>query len=93
MVPVSERAPDRPLVLAHRGASHDHAEHTLGAYLAALDTASPQSPPDLHLIFIHMRRIDMPITHLQRQRHHCFTRLPPQIPGAQPQQRHRMTRR
>ena len=39
MVPVSERAPDRPRVLAHRGASHDHAEHTLGAYLAALDYA------------------------------------------------------
>ena len=31
---------DRPLVLAHRGASHDHAEHTLGAYLAALEAGA-----------------------------------------------------
>ena len=29
----------RPQVVAHRGSSHDNPEHTLGAYLAALDTA------------------------------------------------------
>ena len=27
----------RPQVVAHRGSSHDNPEHTLGAYLAALD--------------------------------------------------------
>ena len=30
----------RPQVVAHRGASHDNAEHTLGAYLAAIETGA-----------------------------------------------------
>ncbi len=63
MVPVSERAPDRPLVLAHRGASHDHAEHTLGAYLAALDTGADGLECDVrltadgHLVCVHDRTL------------------------------------
>jgi glycerophosphoryl diester phosphodiesterase len=63
MVPVSERAPDRPLVLAHRGASHDHAEHTLGAYLAALDNGADGLECDVrltadgHLVCVHDRNL------------------------------------
>lgn len=53
--------PDRPLVLAHRGASHDHAEHTLGAYLAALDMGvdglecDVRLTADGHLVCVHDR--------------------------------------
>ncbi|MCL8026804.1 glycerophosphodiester phosphodiesterase [Nocardioides bruguierae] len=51
----------RPQVLAHRGASHDHAEHTLGAYEAALAQGADglecdvRLTADLHLVCVHDR--------------------------------------
>ncbi|MBZ5735961.1 glycerophosphodiester phosphodiesterase [Nocardioides sp. TRM66260-LWL] len=51
----------RPQVLAHRGASFDHAEHTLGAYLAALDDGAEGLECDVrltadgHLVCVHDR--------------------------------------
>ena len=51
----------RPQVLAHRGASHDHAEHTLGAYIAALDDGAEGLECDVrltadgHLVCVHDR--------------------------------------
>ena len=51
----------RPQVVAHRGASHDQAEHTLGAYLAALDGGAEAIECDVrltadgHLVCVHDR--------------------------------------
>ena len=51
----------RPQVVAHRGASHDMAEHTLGAYLAALDAGAEAFECDVrltadgHLVCVHDR--------------------------------------
>lgn len=51
----------RPQVIAHRGASHDLAEHTLGAYLAALDAGAEGLECDVrltadgHLVCVHDR--------------------------------------
>ena len=51
----------RPQVVAHRGASHDKAEHTLGAYVAALDTGAEALECDVrltadgHLVCVHDR--------------------------------------
>ncbi len=51
----------RPQVVAHRGASHDNAEHTLRAYLAALDAGADGLECDVrltadgHLICVHDR--------------------------------------
>ncbi|TIC82713.1 glycerophosphodiester phosphodiesterase family protein [Nocardioides sp. GY 10127] len=51
----------RPQVLAHRGASHDHAEHTLGAYLVALEEGADGLECDVrltadgHLVCVHDR--------------------------------------
>jgi glycerophosphoryl diester phosphodiesterase len=51
----------RPQVVAHRGASHDLAEHTLGAYLAALDDGAEALECDVrltadgHLVCVHDR--------------------------------------
>lgn len=50
-----------PTVIAHRGASHDNAEHTLGAYLAALDDGAEGLECDVrltadgHLVCVHDR--------------------------------------
>ena len=59
------RKPDgRPQVVAHRGASHDNAEHTLGAYVAALDAGAEALECDVrltadgHLVCVHDRRVD-----------------------------------
>ena len=55
--------PERPLVLAHRGASADHAEHTLGAYLAALEAGvdgfecDVRLTADGHLVCVHDRTL------------------------------------
>ena len=55
--------PMRPQVLAHRGASHDHAEHTLGAYLAALEEGADGLECDVrltadgHLVCVHDRTL------------------------------------
>ena len=51
----------RPQVVAHRGASHEVAEHTLGAYLAALDAGAEAFECDVrltadgHLVCVHDR--------------------------------------
>jgi glycerophosphoryl diester phosphodiesterase len=51
----------RPQVVAHRGASHDNAEHTLGAYLKALDEGAGALECDVrltadgHLVCVHDR--------------------------------------
>jgi glycerophosphoryl diester phosphodiesterase len=50
-----------PLVVAHRGASHDQAEHTLAAYVAALDEGADGLECDVrltadgHLVCVHDR--------------------------------------
>jgi glycerophosphoryl diester phosphodiesterase len=54
----------RPLVIAHRGASMDRAEHTLGAYQLAVDQGADGLECDVrltadgHLVCVHDRRID-----------------------------------
>lgn len=51
----------RPQVVAHRGASHDIAEHTLGAYVAALEEGAEGLECDVrltadgHLVCVHDR--------------------------------------
>ena len=54
--------PQPPLkIVAHRGASHDNAEHTLGAYLAALEAGADGLECDVrltadgHLVCVHDR--------------------------------------
>ena len=60
---MSTRAPDRPLVLAHRGASDEYAEHTLAAYLAALEAGADGLECDVrltadgHLVCVHDRNL------------------------------------
>lgn len=52
---------DRPQVVAHRGSSHSNAEHTLGAYLAAIDEGAEALECDVrlsadgHLVCVHDR--------------------------------------
>src|SRR6187399_1125199 len=53
----------RPQVVAHRGASHENAEHTLGAYVAALDAGAEGLECDVrltadgHLVCVHDRNL------------------------------------
>ncbi|GAB3286161.1 glycerophosphodiester phosphodiesterase [Parasphingorhabdus pacifica] len=53
-----------PAIVAHRGASAHHAEHTLGAYLAAVEQGADAVECDVrvsrdgHLVCLHDRRID-----------------------------------
>lgn len=53
----------RPQVVAHRGASHEQAEHTLGAYLAALESGAEALECDVrltadgHLVCVHDRNL------------------------------------
>ncbi len=55
---------DRPLVIAHRGASSDVAEHTLPAYLAAIASGADGLECDVrltrdgHLVCVHDRTVD-----------------------------------
>ncbi|HET6625378.1 MAG TPA: glycerophosphodiester phosphodiesterase family protein [Nocardioidaceae bacterium] len=57
-------ASGRPQVVAHRGSSHQNPEHTLGAYLAALDEGAEALECDVrltadgHLVCVHDRRVD-----------------------------------
>jgi glycerophosphoryl diester phosphodiesterase len=57
-------APDRPQVVAHRGSSYANPEHTLGAYVAALDEGAEALECDVrltadgHLVCVHDRRVD-----------------------------------
>jgi glycerophosphoryl diester phosphodiesterase len=54
----------RPQVVAHRGSSEAHAEHTLGAYVRALDEGAEAVECDVrltadgHLVCVHDRRVD-----------------------------------
>jgi glycerophosphoryl diester phosphodiesterase len=54
----------RPQVVAHRGSSQTNAEHTLGAYVAALDEGAEGLECDVrltadgHLVCVHDRRTD-----------------------------------
>jgi glycerophosphoryl diester phosphodiesterase len=58
------RVEGRPQVVAHRGASHDNPEHTLGAYVAALDAGAEALECDVrltadgHLVCVHDRKVD-----------------------------------
>ncbi len=58
------RSSGRPQVVAHRGASEVIAEHTLGAYIAALDEGAEGLECDVrltadgHLVCVHDRRVD-----------------------------------
>src|SRR5664279_1639972 len=58
------RAVGRPQVVAHRGSSHTNPEHTLTAYLAALDEGAEGLECDVrltadgHLVCVHDRRVD-----------------------------------
>lgn len=58
------KPPGRPQVVAHRGSSHTWAEHTLGAYLQALDEGADalecdvRLTADAHLVCVHDRRVD-----------------------------------
>jgi glycerophosphoryl diester phosphodiesterase len=57
-------APGRPQVVAHRGSSHAQPEHTLAAYVAALDEGAEGLECDVrltadgHLVCVHDRRVD-----------------------------------
>ena len=54
----------QPLVVAHRGSSHALAEHTLGAYLRAIDEGADALECDVrltrdgHLVCVHDRTVD-----------------------------------
>ena len=58
------RVDGRPQVVAHRGSSHEKPEHTLAAYIAALDTGAEGLECDVrltsdgHLVCVHDRRVD-----------------------------------
>jgi glycerophosphoryl diester phosphodiesterase len=58
------RAAGRPQVVAHRGSNDVHPEHTLGAYVAALDEGADALECDVrltadgHLVCVHDRRVD-----------------------------------
>ena len=53
-----------PQVVAHRGASHDPPEHTLGAYVRAIEAGADALECDVrmtadgHLVCVHDRRVD-----------------------------------
>jgi glycerophosphoryl diester phosphodiesterase len=61
---VESGRPARPQVVAHRGSSHALAEHTLGAYVTALDEGAEALECDVrmtadgHLVCVHDRRVD-----------------------------------
>jgi glycerophosphoryl diester phosphodiesterase len=59
-----QRVEGRPQVVAHRGSSQEKPEHTLAAYVAALDTGAEGLECDVrltsdgHLVCVHDRRVD-----------------------------------
>lgn len=61
---MSSATPNRPLVIAHRGASEHLPEHTLAAYVQAIDDGADGLEADVrltadgHLVCVHDRRID-----------------------------------
>ena len=56
--------PERPMVVAHRGASHEIAEHTLAAYVAAIESGADALECDVrltrdgHLVCVHDRTVN-----------------------------------
>ncbi|HVQ89237.1 MAG TPA: glycerophosphodiester phosphodiesterase family protein [Actinomycetes bacterium] len=64
LVPRPDRPTNRPLVIAHRGASIDAPEHTLAAYQRAIDDGADGLEADVrltadgHLVCVHDRRVD-----------------------------------
>jgi glycerophosphoryl diester phosphodiesterase len=56
--------PTRPMVVAHRGASSTVAEHTLGAYVSAIEAGAEGLECDVrltrdgHLVCVHDRKVD-----------------------------------
>jgi glycerophosphoryl diester phosphodiesterase len=62
--PERASAPDRPLVVAHRGASSTVAEHTLAAYVAAIESGVDGLECDVrltrdgHLVCVHDRTVN-----------------------------------
>jgi len=62
--PAQLQPPARPLVIAHRGASYDVAEHTLSAYVAAIETGADGLECDVrmtrdgHLVCVHDRTVN-----------------------------------
>jgi glycerophosphoryl diester phosphodiesterase len=56
--------PKRPLIVAHRGASFEVAEHTVSAYTAAIESGADALECDVrltrdgHLVCVHDRRVD-----------------------------------
>lgn len=62
--PRTPSAPGRPRVFAHRGASTDAPEHSLAAYLAAIEQGADGIECDVrltadgHLVCVHDRRVD-----------------------------------
>ncbi|MEZ5192663.1 MAG: glycerophosphodiester phosphodiesterase family protein [Nocardioides sp.] len=63
------RVGTRPQVVAHRGASHENAEHTLGAYLKALDQGAEALECDVrltadgHMVCVHDRDLKRTAAH------------------------------
>lgn len=61
---VDDRTPRTPLVIAHRGASADRAEHTLAAYEKAFEDGADgvecdvRLTADHHLVCVHDRRVE-----------------------------------
>ena len=61
---MTEHVPPRPLVVAHRGASSDAPEHTLAAYVRAIEDGADGLEADVrltadgHLVFVHDRKVD-----------------------------------
>ena len=59
-----QRPEGRPQVVAHRGSSESKAEHTLGAYVAALEEGADALECDVrltadgHLVCVHDRKVD-----------------------------------
>lgn len=62
--PTEITAPARPMVVAHRGASFDVAEHTLAAYRAAIESGADALECDVrltrdgHLVCVHDRTVN-----------------------------------
>jgi glycerophosphoryl diester phosphodiesterase len=63
-VPPAVQAPAQPLVVAHRGASYSVAEHTLAAYVEAIESGSDGLECDVrmtrdgHLVCVHDRTVN-----------------------------------
>lgn len=61
---VTVHPPERPLIVAHRGASYDVAEHTLAAYVEAIESGADGLECDVrmtrdgHLVCVHDRTVN-----------------------------------